>query len=202
MPHDEELGALIQRADLNQRLTRALEIKGHKSPIRTLVPQVAPVVIVEDLTKQAEWVTPTERKLASAVEIAAGGAGTNGILCITNPVGSGVIGLVERVAGNGLTGAIRFAFGLVNVAPVTPANLFFRDRRVTGAPTLRAFSGVDAVLQIVNPYLMYWGSNAITCPWYDTEGVVIQPGESFGIQSISAGNLGITVNMWVQEIPL
>lgn len=192
----------IQRADLNARLTRALEIKGQKSPIIGLEPMVVPVVVVEDLTKQAEWVTPTERKLASAVNIAQV-VGQNGILAISNPIGSGVIGLIECVMGFAVGGNTQIHFGLVNPlnVPVNPANLFFRDRRVTGAPALRAFSGTDAVLQIVNPYLIHQASNSISSPWFETEGLVIQPGDTFGLQAFTA-NQTVNLNIWCQEIPV
>lgn len=190
----------IQRADLNARLTRALEIKGQKSPIIGLEPMVVPVVVVEDLTKQAEWVTPTERKLAATV-LQAAVVGENGYLVVQNPVGSGVVGLVERVTGFGLSASVFFHFGLVNVLPATPAALYFRDRRVTGAPALRAFSGSNAALQIVNAYLYWQGSNAISAPWYETEGIVIQPGETFGVQC-NTPNSACNLTIWAQEIPI
>lgn len=199
--HDD-LGALIQRADLNQRLTKALEIKGHKSPIRTLGSVVGPVVVVEDLTKQAEWVTPTERRLASSVDILPV-VGQNGILAIQNPVASGVIAIVTAVTAFGQTSAQLWTFGLVNPAniPATPANLFFLDRRIPGAPTVRAFSGTSATLDIVNPYLMVQASNAIATPFYSVEGIVIQPGDAFGIQC-NAANIEFRPTIWLQEIPL
>lgn len=199
--HDD-LGALIQRADLNQRLTKALEIKGHKSPIRLLSPDVIPTVLVEDLTKQAEWVTPTERRLAATADIL-GVVGQNGILAVQNPVASGVIGVLSWVTCFAATSAQPFVFGLVNPAaiPATPANLFFLDRRIPGAPTLRAFSGTSATLDIVNPYLWFQASNAISTPQYALEGIVIQPGDAFGVQC-NAANLEIRPTIWVQEIPL
>lgn len=200
--HDD-LGALIQRADLNQRLTKALEIKGHKSPIRTLDSVVVPMVVVEDLTKQAEWVTPTERRLAATADIA-GVAGQNGILAVQNPLASGVIGVLTAVTVAPVGTAQPFAFGLVNplAIPATPANLFFHDRRIPGAPTLRAFSGTSATLDIVNPYLFLQGSNAIATPFFSLDGIVIQPGDTFGVQCISAGNVQVRTTIWVQEIPL
>lgn len=198
----DELGALIQRADLNQRLTRALEIKGHKSPIRTLDSVVAPVVMVEDLTRQAEWTTPTERRLASTADIAAV-VGEAGLLVVQNPISSGVVAVMTKISAHGLNGADPFVFGLCDPAhiPANPANLFFCDRRVVGAPTLRAWSGTDAVLRIVNPYLYFYGSNAITCPFFEVDEIVVQPGEAFGISSLTQ-NHGVRLNIWLQEIPV
>lgn len=194
------LDNLIQRADLNQRLTRALEIKGQKSPVLQLDNTVTAVVIAEDLTKQAEWTNPTSRLLASCVQIAAV-VGQAGILAITNPAGSGVIAVVERVTASGGGGA--FSFGLVDpvAVPATPANLFFRDRRNLGAPECRAFSGTDAVLRIVNPYLSFQGATATPVLWYETQGIVIQPGETFGVQAATA-NVLVTPTIWLEEIPI
>lgn len=192
---------LIQRADLNQRLTRALEIKGQRSPVLQLDNSVVAVVIAEDLTRQAEWLTPTERKLASSVTVAAV-AGETAILAVTNPVGSGVIGIVHRVTCVSVTSQL-IKFGLVNPAavPVNPANLFFRDRRNTGAPALRAFSGTDAALQIVNEYLTFQVNNVQTAGWYETPEIVIQPGDTFGLQSTTA-NIQVVPTIWCEEIPI
>lgn len=192
---------LIQRADLNQRLTRALEIKGQKSPVLQLENSVVAVVIAEDLTRQAEWLTPTERKLASSVTIGPV-AGQTGILAISNPVGSGVIGLVHRVTAVSVTSQL-FKFGVVNPAavPANPANLFFRDRRNTGSPTLRAFSGTDAVLQIVNEYLTWQVNNVNAAYWLETPDIVIAPGETWGIQGTTA-NIQVVPTIWCEEIPI
>jgi len=195
------LDNLIQRADLNQRLTRALEIKGQKSPVLQLDNNVVAVVIAEDLTRQNQWLTPTETKLAATSTIAAV-AGQTGILAVTNPTGSGVIGVVERVTCSVGTSGI-FKFGLVDpvAVPAGLGNIFFRDRRNTGAPTCRAFQGTDAILRIVNEYLTFNVSNTIATPWYETEGIVIQPGETFGLQFLTV-NIVVTPHIWLQEIPI
>lgn len=193
------LDNLIQRADLNQRLTRALEIKGQKSPVLQLDNSVVAVVIAEDLTKQAEWVTPVQRLLAASQSIAAV-AGQSGILAISNPVGSGVIAIVHRVTA---TGGSQFKFGLVDplAVPAAPASVFYRDRRNLGAPTCRAFTGTDAVLRIVNEYLSFQAGSAVATGWYETEGIVIAPGETFGVQAVTV-NLLVQPTIWLEEIPL
>jgi hypothetical protein len=193
---------LIQRADLNQRLTRALEIKGQKSPILQLDSIVTPVVLVEDLTTQAEWTTPTERNLASSHAITAV-VGETPILAILNPVGSGVVGVVQRICTwpGGLN--IPSKFGLVDplALPVNPANLFFRDRRNVGAPAHRAFWGTDPVLRIVNEYLTIQSSSATSTPWFETPGIVIQQGDAFGLQATTLGS-ACTFTIWLEEIPV
>lgn len=195
------LANLIQRGDLNQRLTKALEIKGQKSPVLTLDNNVVAVVIAEDLTKQSAWLSPTEKKICATFTIAAVAA-QFGILAVTNPVGSGVIAIVERVVS--VSGVIsQFKFGLVDplAVPAGLANMFFRDRRNSGAATCRAFQGTDAVLRVVNEYLNFQVSTSVPCPWFETEGIVIQPGETFGIQSTVASNQ-ITPTIWLEEIPI
>jgi hypothetical protein len=190
---------LIQRADLNQRLTRALEIKGQKSPVLQLDNSVMAVVIAEDLTQQAEWLTPTTRKLATSVGIPAVAA-QSGILAVTNPAGSGVIAIVERVT---MTGGGLCYFGLVDpvAVPAAPAGLYFRDRRNVGAPECRAFSGTDAIIRIVNQYLEIQTGVAVSTPWYEVEGIVIQPGDTFGIQAVNVNQL-VQPTIWLEEIPL
>lgn len=196
------LDNLIQRADLNQRLTRALEIKGQKSPVLQLDNTVQGVVLVEDLTKQAEWTSPTERRLASCHTIPAV-AGETGILAIQNPIGSGVIGVLDWWTATTTPTTQQMLFGLVDPLniPAGPANLFFRDRRIPGAPALRAWQGTDAVLRIVNPYARAAISSAVATPPIPADGIVIQPGEAFGVQSLLV-NIEINVTIWCQEIPV
>lgn len=195
------LDNLIQRADLNQRLTRALEIKGQKSPVLQLDNTVQGVVLVEDLTRQAEWTSPTERRLASCHQIA-GVVGQFALLVIQNPIGSGVVAVLEQVtAAFSVNGQL--TFGLCNplAIPAGPANLFFRDRRIAGAPSVRAWQGTDALNQIVNPYGIFKCSSTQSNPWWEVPDVVIQPGEAFGIQSnLSGGSMDGTI--WLQEIPV
>lgn len=190
---------LIQRADLNQRLTRALEIKGQKSPVLTLDTSVVGVVLVEDLTRQAEWVTPTERLVAATVAIPAVAA-QSGIMVVTNPAGSGIVAVVNRITA---TGGSQFKFGLIDplAIPVNPSAIWFRDRRNSGAPECRAFQGTDAVIRVVNEYLSFQAGAAVATPWYETDGIVIQPGETFGIQATTV-NLLVQPTMWLEEIPI
>ena len=192
---------LIQRADLNQRLTRALEIKGQKSPVLQLDSSVVAVVIAEDLTKQAEWLTPTERKLAVTTTTLAT-VGQNGIVVVQNPLGSGVVVIIERISVRvGATTAWKFGLCDPLAVPATPVLPLFRDRRNSGVPETRAFSGTDAVLRIVAEYMNVQSSNSIATPWYDTEGIVVQPGDTFGIQTVLP-NVEFSPTIWCEEIPV
>lgn len=197
MPTDN----LIQRADINQRLTKALDIKGQRSPVLQLDNIVSAVVIAEDLTRQQNFTEPTDRKLAAHGDQAAV-AGETVQLAVSNPAGSGVIGIIEAVTATTGTSE-QFTFGLFDTAalPPTPADLFFRDRRNSGAPTLRAFRDTDAVLRVVNRYLTWQSSNAISTPWYYTDGCVILPGEAWGIQGLLGGAAGV-MTIWVTEVPI
>lgn len=192
---------LIQRADLNQRITRALEIKGQKSPVLTLDNSVVAVVIADDLTKQGQWTTPTDRKTASTA-IVAPVAAQFGLLVVSNPAGSGIVAVVERVTAVSAAG-MQVQFGLVNPAaiPVTFAPVIFRDRRNLGIPTCRAFFGTDAAGQIISNYLTFQVPTAAAAPWYETEGIVIQPGETFGIQALTV-NVQFAPTLWLQEYPI
>lgn len=196
------LDNLIQRADLNQRLTRALEIKGQKSPVLQLDNTVQGVVLVEDLTKQAEWTSPTERRLAVSQNIT-GVVGQTGILAIENPIGSGVIGILDWWTATTTTTNQPMTFGLVDPLniPANPAGLYFRDRRILGAPALRAWHGTDAILRIVNQYSRVAISATVNSPPMGLEGIVIQPGEAFGVQSNTTAT-DISVTIWCQEIPI
>ncbi len=190
---------LIQRGDLNQRLTKALEIKGQKSPILTLDNSVVAVVIAEDLTKQTSYTQPSSRKLAVSVNLAAVLA-EFGMLMINNPAGSGVIGVLELVTATTSVN-MPISFGLSGFFPGTAAGLFFRDLRNAGVPSIRAWQGSNPANTITGQYMGFQVSNAIATPWYELEGMVIRPGDTFGIVGGTV-NVAFSPTIWLEEIPI
>lgn len=193
---------LIQRGDIGQRLCRNLEIRGQKSPVLQLDNTVVPIVVIDDYSAANIAENPIERALVATVNQGAV-AGELAILAVTNPLGSGVIGIVEGFIATGVTATSVVIFGLVNPAgvPATPANLFWRDRRIgaTVAPAMRAFSGTNAALQIVNEYLGGVCATATAMPFLLTPGVIIQPGETFGVQ-LTVANDPARLFIWCKEI--
>ena len=194
---------LIQRGDLNQRLTKALEIKGQKSPVLTLDTSVVPVVLCDDLTQQAQWTDPTRRLWASAQQAVAGGAANFNLHVISNPAGSGVLAVIHRISATAVGTNQQCVFGLIDplAVPATPGPIQFLDRRIPGAPVVRCFTGVDTANRVVTLYHQFSMSTSVPCPWQETPGLVIQPGDTFGFESATA-NLATVFAIWGEEIPL
>lgn len=196
------LDNLIQRGDLGQRLVKSLEIKGQKSPVLTLDNAVVPVVLCDDLTQQAQWQDPTRRLWNVSLQQVAS-VGNFNLLVVSNPVGSGVIGVIHRISAMAVGTNQVAVFGLIDPlgVPAAPAAINFMDRRIPGAPVLRAFSGVDAANRVVNQYHQFAMSTSVPCPMQHMDGLVIQPGDTFGFTS-STANLASSFTMFGEEIPI
>lgn len=122
--------SVIQRVDIQQRLTRGLHLK-ERSPAPVLHDKVVPVVIVDDL-QQGE----TER-LAGGGILAFNPGANFGNVQLFNPAGSGVEVLVDELilglsAGNG------WVLGISNIALATlvVGVTSYRDVAAGGPQTL------------------------------------------------------------------
>lgn len=138
---------LIQRGDLAQRLTRGLEIKGQRSPVLTLDNIVAPVVLLEDLTTQTEFKGPKDRRAAFGFIVAAVAGELSGA-ALVNPLGSGVIIVLERItvatgtAVNISVTETAHAAAAATWAPISGAGIWL-DRRNDGLPSALVLAGTD-----------------------------------------------------------
>jgi len=194
---------LIQRGDLNQRLTKALEIKGQKSPVLTLDNQVVAVVIAEDLTKQNVFNEPSGRRCGFSRNIPLV-AGQNPIGVIMNPVGSGIVVVPHMVFLNSsATGEVVAGFADPLALPPTVSAPVFLDNRNLGVSAVLCRSGTDAVLRIVTELWRYnTGTTTVGLPdWPPLEDIVINPGQAFGIQHVVIGASG-SVSIWWEEFAI
>jgi hypothetical protein len=139
----------IQRGDLVQRLVRALEIKGTRSPALGLDNLVAPIVILDDLTKQNEWVSSKDRGACIGNNSAAVAAERSGV-AIVNPAGSGIIVAVDSVVVS-LSTAADVRLQLVDQATIEATYIatqqcFWTDERNAGFTTAMLRSGSDPAI--------------------------------------------------------
>jgi hypothetical protein len=191
---------LIQRADLNQRLTRALEIKGQKSPVLQLDNSIVGVVMVEDLTKQAEYTQPEGRKVGfSAHQI--GVAGQFSIGTIYNPPSSGVVLVMEYAfARASSTTEVLAGFADPLALPPTVQVPIYWDNRNSGVSPVQCRTGTDAAIRIVTRAYSYnTGTTTVGIPEFPPmRNIVINQGQAFGVQLATvAFDAGITI--WWEE---
>jgi len=190
---------LIQRGDLNQRLTKALEIKGQKSPILTLDNQVVAVVIAEDLTKQTVFREPSGKR-AGFSRVVPFVALQTVIGVIFNPVGSGLV-IVPHLAFLTASSTTEVVGGFADplALPPTASAPVYLDNRNLGVSPVLCRSGTDGALRIVTELWRYntgASTGAITYP--PLADVAIQPGQAFGCQHV-AGGLGGSISIWWEE---
>jgi len=198
MPMDN----LIQRADLNQRLTRALEIKGQKSPVLQLDNSIVGVVLVEDLTQQSEYKQPEGRK-AGFCDLIPLVAGQNPLGVFFNPVGSGIVCVLEYAmmrAGSNTEIVGGFADPLA--LPATVVAPTYWDNRNSGVSPVQCRTGTDAVLRIVTEAFRY-NTGTTTLGWVAPpfRNVVVNPGQAFGVQTVAAGGEG-SATLWWEEFAI
>lgn len=172
----------IQRGDLLQRLTRGLEIRGVRSPVFALDSNVSAVVLLEDLTRQSEFLAPKDRSAGVGTAVAAVAAEFGGA-ALLNPVDSGVIVIVDRCI---LSIAAAQAFNLTQVPfgtitgtyaqPATPEQ--WMDQRNAGRPTAQLWTGADVAPISVAAGAIESQRIGSAGPWmfWDGPGIVLVPG--------------------------
>jgi hypothetical protein len=193
----------IQRGDLAQRLTKALEIKGQKSPVLTLDNAVVAVVVAEDLTKQTSYTQPNGRKAGFCDHIPLV-AGQNAIGVVFNPVASGIV-LVMRWAFMRASSTTECVVGFADplALPAGAVTPIYWDNRNVGVSPALCRTGTDAVLRIVTECLRYnTGTTTVGIPSSPPLGdIVVNPGQAFGVQQVSAAFDG-GVSLWWEEFAI
>lgn len=189
----------IQRGDIGQRLTRSLEIKGQGSPALTLDNIVAPVVVVEDITRPRNWQDPTERVAASSgVATGANRAGA----CLSNPVGSNVVAVLRQLTfsdANSIVSEFNIGFWDPANLPVGVNTNRWLDSR-NGPPGTAACvvrDGDDAAPRIATILMRLQGTLPnISPPGLGSWEPIILPGEAFGVQMVVAGGFISASFIW------
>jgi len=194
---------LIQRADLNQRLTRALEIKGQKSPVLQLDNSIVGVVMVEDLTKQAEYTQPEGRKTGYCDHVPLV-AGQFPLGVIYNPPGSGIVCVMEYAFGRAsATTEVVVGFADPLALPAAVVVPIYWDNRNSGVSPVQCRTGNDAAVRIVTDAFRYnTGTTTMGIPQLPPmRNIVVNPGQAFGVQVLTAA-LELGVTLWWEEFSI
>jgi hypothetical protein len=143
---------LIQRGALQERLSRGLGIK-ERSPAPQLDSVVTPVVILDDLTRQSEFIAPTERRCVIGHRQVAV-VGEFGCWAFSNPSNSGVVAVFDHLLVS--TGTVdRFRWGRGQTTGLSLAGVgdpSFADRRISGVPVVQLFAGTNGVTNVLQAY--------------------------------------------------
>ena len=183
---------LIQRGELQQRLVRGLEIK-ERAPAPNLAPEVVPVVLLEDLTRQTPFNQAIGRHAFGNTNVSAV-VGEFGQSDLVNPVGSGVIAIVTGVTCDT---AGTYSVGRLTGNPAAnPAGLGWMDNRNGPVPTIRHNFGADPINVIAQSFYRFLMTET---RWHELHHVLL-PGESVTIQ-ISTANLNFVVTWnWTEYL--
>lgn len=197
-------GIEVQRGDLVLRLARALEIKGRAASLE-LSQTVAPVVLVDDLTQNQQFLEPKSPGAGCGTTIPAVAAEFAGI-ALKNPSDSKLVIVVDRIiVGLTVSGTIRV--GKFNGDPAAtytaqPTFAFWLDTRQSGRPAGMIFVGSDPV----SPQVQDWWhetrvGSANSFPVFEAQGnpIVIGPGHSLCVEHLTV-NAPFNVDIRWKEI--
>lgn len=176
---------LIQRPDLQQRLSRGLDIVGESSPARTLDPTVQAVVLLEDLTKQGSpFVQPVDRRGLACFPLAADAANRSLVL-IRNPTDSGLVVVVDGLMISTSQGSSDIGIGRYSPAlAVIASNGAYADTRNGVQSPVQVMTANPAATQVlVEMARVRVGTSGAGQSQFHIPSVVCLPGETFGIES-------------------
>lgn len=177
---------LIQRGELQQRLTRGLQIN-EKAPAQTLASDIQAVVLLEDLTKQTPFVQPLERRFFGGNQVPAVAAEFPAVV-LQNPLGSGVVAVVQKLRWRGTSnpaGVGRLPNALVAGLALSPLPVP-ADSRIGPTSACQVLDGTNAALLAPTYMFTMAVSNTVSAP-ADLPNIVVLPGESLVLE-------GLTVN--------
>lgn len=194
----------IQRGDLALRLARALEIKGKTVTDLHLLGGVSPVVLIDDLTQNQQFLEPKAPGAGAAATLAAVVAEFSGF-ALKNPADSKLVVVVDRIVV-GLPAAAVLRYGRFNGDPATtytaqPTFAAWLDCRQAGRPAAQVFTGSDPLDMLQD----WWGEmrigSAQAFPVFEAQGnpIVLGPGQSLGVVHNTA-NSGFNVDVRWKEI--
>jgi len=192
MPHVPERPAprLIQRGDLAVRLARALEIKGARGDL-SLDNMVAPVVLIDDLTQNQQFLEPKAPGAGAAATLAAVVAEFSGI-ALYNPPDSKLVLVVDRIMLSiAAAGTVRIG-RLLGGSAANPGSTYaaqptfaaWLDSRAQGRPAGQIFTGSDPVSQLADWWHEMRVGSANAFEAFSAQGnpIVIGPGSALGVE--------------------
>lgn len=194
---------LIQRADLQQRLARGLDIVGESSPARTLDPTVQAVVMLEDLTKQGSpSLQPVDRRALGCFPQAAV-AGELSAVVLVNPASSGLVVVVDGIMLSTSVASTDIGIGRYATAGYALQTTGrYADTRNGGDSPIQIWGGSDAVSSVQQEFArVRVGSSGAGQSQFHVPHVVLLPGESFGCEH-QAANASLSVGFtWLEYTP-
>jgi len=196
---------VIQRGELNLRLSRGLEVRQRSGAGLLLADQVVPVVTLEDLTRQSLAVEPGERRAYMSTGIIAASPANFGAGAIFNPIGSGALVVVRGFnASASVTQQLVWGISDSINLPGTVLTPWWSDPRTTGIPLVLARSGTPAGNIVLTEFTRtLFGTTTSQNPIFMPEdfSIVLVEGQSFVGQSAIA-NTAIMFSFIWDEIPL
>lgn len=179
---------LIQRPDLQQRLTRGLSIVGEKSPARTLDPTVQAVVMLEDLTRGGTpFDQPVDRRAGTSSGPIAAVAGEIALALVVNPANSGLVAVLDTISwwGDATCEFIIGRFQNTGIALVAPGDYY--DLRHGPNSPVEVWGGTNAASVVTAELARLKGnSTGAGYTWSNLPPIVLSPGEAAGLEMVTA----------------
>lgn len=177
---------VIQRGELNVRLARGLELRQSGGEGLLLADQVVPVVQLEDLTTQSVFQGPLDRR-ANGGNVQAAVAAQYGQVTLLNPIGSGIVAVVEQLLFRLNTSSpVSWGWATPIGAPAGDVTRFCDPRNwgsgLTARPACLIYSGTDAgALAGITCVTGRVGQGSTTSPGQIDVGMVLLPGYALGV---------------------
>lgn len=117
------MGLTIQDPSAGSKLQRLFKLVGRVQP--SLEQYIYPVVLLEDLSQPGH----ADEIAGGSTNIAAGGAGTYGVITLVNPADSRALVLIDKLMINHPGATANFSIRIAYDAPVRTAYCYYRDTR-------------------------------------------------------------------------
>lgn len=178
---------VIQRAELNLRLARGLEMKQTGGEGLLLADQVVPVVQLEDLTTLSVFQGPLDRH-AHGGNVQAAVVGGYGQVTLVNPLASGIVAVVDQITFRlATTGAVSWGWATPIGGPAGDVTRFDDPRNwasgFNARPACLVYSGTDpGALAGITCVTGRVANGTSTSPGFvDVGRIVLLPGFSFAV---------------------
>jgi len=196
----------IEIGRFSELLRRMLGQKGQETVAAELSPEVSPVIVIEGMG--AEWDFLKSVRGCSLVALTGPAVGATSVFRLRNPADSGVLGVVKFMAGNASVNILQtLAIGTALADLAVAVNTVTVDRRwnATGTTQSLLLASTNNAADAVGPV----GNNiGVFAPLADTEWVytreiVLVPGTHID-WGITGTNIGIrTYASWIErQFPL
>jgi len=184
----------IQRPDLSREIAKRFGLVGFGGP-ESISPEIVPVY-------QVERPEPTQvDKMCAGAFTEAAVAGDFGIHDLSNPAGSGVVALIDRLeASTATAGTFTVQLGTTRLGNIRTK--FFRDTRRSGTPAcVYATSGAIAVPTADEIHTSAKAASTTLQLSSDFPIAILAPGRSI-IVAFETANVAVHGAIWWRERPV